>query len=184
MRLIEVELGGAWRSYVTNVLEPQRLSVEEVVGVYGLRWKVETAFLQTKRLLDLAYVWVGSINGVKLQIWTTFLFYGVLLDLVDDVAEELQVRMEEVSVEMVYRGLYYYVQARAQGYGGMAARFLAEEAKLLGIVKRRGKRQDVEAEVRQALAETTKPPLTNTPIPKPVAIALAPALCEDTRLAP
>lgn len=164
VRLVEVYLNGAWRSYLTNVLDPSRLSVVEVVALYGERWQVETVFLETKRLLDLAYLWVGSLNGVQLQVWTTFLFYGVLRDLVDEVAEELKVAAEQVSVEMVYRGLYYYVLARAQGYEGTAAAYLAREAKGLGVLKRERKRPDVMHLVRQALVLPLPPPtLTSEP---------------------
>ena len=137
MRLIEVEVNGRWRRYLTNVLDPKQLSIVEVVAVYDARWKIETAFLHIKRLLALSYVWVGSQNGVWLQVVATFLMYALLIDLCDDVAEALGVRLEQVSVEMVYRGLYHYVVALAQAdYEGNAASYLAREAKGLGILKR------------------------------------------------
>jgi Transposase DDE domain len=80
VRLGEVYVGGAWRASLTNVLDPQRLSVVDVVDLYQYRWQIETAFLLVKRLLDLAYLWVGSLNGVHLQVWATWLFYAVLID--------------------------------------------------------------------------------------------------------
>ncbi len=40
--------------------------------------RVEDAFLLTKRLLGLAYIWVGDSNGVKIQILATWIFYAVL----------------------------------------------------------------------------------------------------------
>jgi hypothetical protein len=33
--------------------------------------------------------WTGSLKGIKLQIWGTWLFYAVLVDLGDAVADEL-----------------------------------------------------------------------------------------------
>ena len=51
-------------------------------------------------------------------------------------AEVLQLPLSRVSVEMVSRSLYFYAQATAQGYTDSAAQYLAEDAKLLGIVKR------------------------------------------------
>jgi Transposase DDE domain len=136
VRLIEVYIDGAWRHYVTNVLDPRQLSIVEVVELYDYRWRIETAFLLVKRLLDLAYLWVGSQNGVQLQIWATWLYYAVLIDLCDDVAELLQLPLSRISVEMVSRSLYFYVQAVDQGYSGDAASYLAREAKDLGIIKR------------------------------------------------
>lgn len=48
-----------------------------------------SAFNTAKRLLGLSYLWTGSINGVKLQVWATWLFYAILIDLADDIADEL-----------------------------------------------------------------------------------------------
>ncbi|MDY6786159.1 MAG: IS4 family transposase, partial [Cyanobacteriota bacterium] len=59
-----------------------------------------------KRLLGLSYLWTGSINGIQLQLWATWLFYVVLIDLADEVADELALSTERISVEMVFRGLY------------------------------------------------------------------------------
>ena len=103
--------------------------------MYEQRWHIETAFALVKRLLGLSYLWVGSINGVQLQVWATWLYYAVLIDLCDEVAEILQLPLERISVEMVSRSLYFYVQATAQGYTGTAAQHFAQAAKLLGIVK-------------------------------------------------
>lgn len=159
VRLIEVYLHGTWHAYLTNVLDPQQLSVAEVVVLYSYRWRIETTFLLVKRLLDLAYLWVGSLNGVQLQVWATWLFYAILIDLCDDVAEVLQLPLTDVSVEMVYRGLYHYVQATADGYPGTAAAYLAHEARSLGILKRKRPRSqpDLAEQVQQALRAESLP---------------------------
>ena len=47
----------------------------------------EETFNTLKRLLGLSYLWTGSINGIQLQLWATWLFYVVLIDLADRVAE-------------------------------------------------------------------------------------------------
>jgi hypothetical protein len=159
MRLIEVYVNGRWQRYLTNVLDPQRLSIVEVVALYGARWSIETTFLLVKRLLDLAYVWVGSLNGVRVQVYATFLFYAILLDVCDDVAEQLELALEQISVEMVYRGLYHYVTAVGQDlYRGDAPSYLAREAKGLGIIKRQRKRDgpSVTEQIRRAVVA---PPL-------------------------
>jgi hypothetical protein len=160
MRLVEVYLNGRWQRYLTNVLDPQRLSVVEVLALYDARWSVETTFLLVKRLLDLAYVWVGSLNGVKVQVFATFLFYAILIDLCDDVAEQLGLALEQISVEMVYRGLYHYVTALAQQlYEGDAPSYLAREAKGLGIIKRQRSRDgpSLSEQIRRALVAPTLP---------------------------
>jgi hypothetical protein len=159
MRLVEVLVNGRWQRYLTNVLDPKRLSIVEVVALYDARWSVETSFLLVKRLLDLAYVWVGSLNGVKVQVFATFLFYAILIDLCDDVAEQLGLPLEQISVEMVYRGLYHYVTAVDQQlFRGDAPTYLAREAKGLGIIKRQRPRDgpSVTEQIRRAVVA---PPL-------------------------
>ncbi len=174
-RLIEVciedEAGKrVWYQYLTNVLDPSMLSVEEVVEVYRNRWCIETAFKETKRLLGLSYLWVGSRNGVELQVWGTWLFYCVLLDLCDDVATLLKVPLERVSVEMVYRGLYHYVQALHNGVVDKdvgAAAYLAQRAGWLGIIKQKRKSRppNITARARAAVAVLLLADLTSHDLP-------------------
>ena len=101
VRLIEIQVGGRWFRYLTNVLDPQLLPAEYVAELYGQRWRIEDAFNVVKRLLGLAYFWVGSINGVQIQVWGTWILYAVLVDLTDQVAEVLNRPFSEISMEMV-----------------------------------------------------------------------------------
>ncbi len=57
-----------------------------------------------KRLLGLAYFWTGSMYGILLQVWSTWMVYGILVDLTDAVAEALERPWLDLSLEMVYRG--------------------------------------------------------------------------------
>jgi hypothetical protein len=63
--------------------------------------------LLTKRLLGAAYLWVGHRNGVQIQILSTLIFYTVLNRLVGEVAIALNQPKEKISVEIVFRSLYY-----------------------------------------------------------------------------
>lgn len=111
LRLIEVRSGKTWHSYLTSVLDPHVLPPYVVADLYRRRWRIEDAFNTVKRLLGLSYLWTGSINGIKLQIWATWLFYTVLVDLGDAVADELSLPFDEISLEMIYRGLYHFTMA-------------------------------------------------------------------------
>lgn len=139
VRLVEVLYRGAWYRYLTNVLDPAVLSAEQVVALYGQRWRIEEAFLVVKRLLGLAYLWVGSLNGIQTQVWATWLLYAVLVDLTDDVAEALQQSFDTLSLEMVFRGLYHFTQAYNRGQATEPVPYLAANAKRLGILKRKRK---------------------------------------------
>jgi hypothetical protein len=136
VRLIEVLYHGVWYRYLTNELDPQRLPVEYVVALYRQRWRIEDAYAIVKRLLGLAYFWGGAQNAVELQLWATWLLYAVLVDLTDAVAEALEQPVAQVSLEMVYRSLYFFTQAYHRGEATDVVRYLAAHAKRLGILKR------------------------------------------------
>jgi hypothetical protein len=138
VRLIELQIGSRWQRYLTNVLDPRQLPPLAVRDLYAQRWRIEDAFLQVKRLLGLAYLWTGSVNGLQLQLWATWLLYAVLVDLADAVAEVKQRPLDQISLEMVFRGLYHFTIAHAQGKArDPVAYFAAPENADLGIVKRR-----------------------------------------------
>jgi len=104
--------------------------------LYARRWRIEETFLTLKRLLGLSYLWTGSGNGIQLQLWTTWLFYVVLIDLADEVASELAIPFEDISVEMVFRGLYHFAVAYEQGKATDPVTYLtARENQDLGVVK-------------------------------------------------
>ena len=131
---------GTWYRYLTNVLSPEQLSAEEVCDLYRRRWTIEEAFLLTKKLLGLAYLWVGNKNGVQIQIICTLIFYTVLNQLVGEVAIALNQPNEKISVEMVFRSLYYIAKAIAKDEKPDTVNYLAERAKLFGLVKAERKR--------------------------------------------
>ena len=139
VRLIQVLYKGKWYRYLTNELDPERLPAPYVVALYWQRWRIEDAYSIAKRLLGLVYFWVGSQNGVQLQLWATWLLYAVLVDRTDAVAEELNRPFAAISMEMVYRSLYYFAQAYHRGEASDPVAYLASNAKWLGVLKRKRK---------------------------------------------
>jgi hypothetical protein len=71
------------------------------------------------------YLWTGSLNGIKLQIWGTWLFYGVLVDLGDAVADEMSLPFESIPLEMIYRGLYHFQVAHHKGLAADPVKYFA-----------------------------------------------------------
>jgi hypothetical protein len=136
LRLIEVHSGKIWHSYLTSVLNPHILPPYVVADLYRRRWRIEEAFNTVKRLLGLSYLWTGSLNGIQLQIWGTWIFYAILVDLGDTVADQLSLPIDSISLEMIYRGLYHFYVARQQGKATDPIEyFAAPENRDLGIVK-------------------------------------------------
>jgi hypothetical protein len=139
VRLIEILYRGKWYRYLTNELDDKKLPTAYVVALYWQRWRIEDAYNIVKRLLGLAYFWRGSQNAVEMQVWATWLLYVILIDLADAVAEALNQPFSAISLEMVYRSLYFFTNARQRGETNDVVAYFAAEAKFLGIIKRRRK---------------------------------------------
>lgn len=139
LRLIQLLYKGKWYRYLTNELDAERLPTPYVVALYWQRWRIEDAYHIVKRLLGLAYFWVGSQNGVELQLWATWLLYAVLVDLTDAVAEHLNKPFAAISIEMVYRSIYYFATAYHRCETTDPIAYLADNALWLGILKRERK---------------------------------------------
>jgi len=144
VRVVEIRFGRHWYRYMTSVLDPEILPPFVVADLYRRRWRIEDAFNTVKRLLNLSYLWTGSINGIQLQIWATWLFYAILVDLGDEVANEMAVPFDRISLEMLFRGLYHFMQAYNKGKAtDPVAYFAASENQDLAIVKRIRKKTPV-----------------------------------------
>ncbi len=119
------------------MLDPEVLPPFVVADLYYRRWRMEEAFATVKRLLGLSYVWTGSIHGIKLQIWAAWLFFAVLVDLGDAVADELGLPFERIALAMLYQGLYHFGVARQKGIASEPVSCSAAvENQDLGIVKK------------------------------------------------
>jgi hypothetical protein len=136
LRLIEVRFGQVWYQYLTSVLDPAILPPVVVADLYRRRWRIEEAFNTTKRLLNLSYLWTGSLNGIQLQIWATWLFYALLVDLGDAVADQIGVPFDRISLEMLLRGLYHFSRAYNRGLASDPVAYFADPANQdLDVVK-------------------------------------------------
>lgn len=131
-----------WHWWVTTELDAQRLPAEQVIALYDQRWRIEEVFLQVKRLLNLSYLWGSTANAIAVQVWTTLVVYGVLVDLCAELGTALGVPTERISVELTYRSLYHYARACQQGETRGLVAWLSDPAQGdLGLVKRERKRQ-------------------------------------------
>jgi len=137
LRLIEVRFGKVWYQYLTSVLDPTVLPPFVVADLYRRRWRIEEAFNTVKRLLNLSYLWTGSVNGIQLQIWASWLFYALLVDLGDAVADRMGLPFDRISLEMLYRGFYHFTRAYSNGLTTDPVTYFADPANRdLGVVKR------------------------------------------------
>lgn len=140
VRQVSVKWGESWYRYLTNVLDDQKLTARQVSELYRSRWRIEEAFFVTKRLLGLSYLWGGSKNVAEIQIYATWLFYGVLRSVSAEVAQGLKEPLERISIEMVFRSFYHFKRSQEMGEEPELIEFLVKHARLLSLVKAKSKR--------------------------------------------
>lgn len=105
VRLIEVELSGVWYRYVTNVLDPGRLSVTEVVQLYARRWDIELAFKTLKVDLGVGVLWSAKWDLILTQVWAALILYQIAQSIRMQVAARAAVDPFDVSLKLMLQAL-------------------------------------------------------------------------------
>lgn len=82
---------------LTNVLDPTRLTAEEALALYPWRWKVERLFFDLKEVLNLHRFYLGSPNGVALQVYAAAVVHTAFRLAQGQVAEAAGLAPEEIS---------------------------------------------------------------------------------------
>ena len=140
VRLVAVLYQGKWYRYLSNEVNAGCLPVPYLVALYWQRWRIEDAYNMVKRLLGLAFFWCGAQNAVEMQLAATWILYAVLVDLTDAVAQALNRRFAALSMEMVYRSLYFFTQAYPRGEATDVVAYLAAHAEQFALIKRQRNR--------------------------------------------
>jgi hypothetical protein len=103
VRLIQFWLHGRHYRYLTNVLDPQRLPLAEVVGLYARRWDIELAFRVLKDHLNLHHLWSAKPQVVQVQLWCCLILAQVYHALQVEIAGQAGVEVFEVSLDLLVR---------------------------------------------------------------------------------
>lgn len=103
VRLIQFEHQGITYRYLTNVLDPNRLSMSEAARLYARRWDIELAFKALKGELGLHLWWSSHPILVLQQLWAALILAQVLHALHLRVAAEAGVELFEVSLPVLVK---------------------------------------------------------------------------------
>lgn len=66
---------GNWWSYVTNLINEEDLSPEDIAELYSLRWRIELFFRHLKHTLNMGHWFAESENGVQAQLYAALMGY-------------------------------------------------------------------------------------------------------------
>jgi len=97
VRYVELFIDGEWWGYITNMLDPKQFPAHHVYATYKQRWEIERCFSVLKVTLGMRNLFLSSINGIKWQIWSTFLAYQLIQTVRCKLAGKLKVQPDCIS---------------------------------------------------------------------------------------
>lgn len=102
LRSIKFQYGSKRYEALTNVLDPERLSAEDVVDLYPLRWGIERMFFDLKEVLNLHRFYCGSPNAVGMQVYAAALVYVAFRVAQAEIAKEHGMAPEDISTQKLF----------------------------------------------------------------------------------
>jgi len=101
VRLVQFYHHGRLHRYLTNVLDPQQLSLAEVARLYARRWDIELAFGVLKEHLQVSQVWSAKWEVVQVQLWCGLLLAQLFHGLQVQLAAQEGVDPFDVSIDLL-----------------------------------------------------------------------------------
>lgn len=97
LRWLRWRKGRESREMLTNVLEPERLSIQDALSLFPWRWKVERVFYDLKEVLNLHRFYTSSANGVAMQVYAAALVHTAFRVAQGQIAQAIGTEPEEIS---------------------------------------------------------------------------------------
>jgi len=110
VRLVSLRLGDKTYQYITNVLDPRRLTPLDMVRLYGRRWDIEMAINLVKTHLNLHLLWSGKTVVILQQVWAVLIIAQILQALHLEIAGRAGVDPAEVSMALLVQYLPFFAQ--------------------------------------------------------------------------
>jgi len=118
LRWVRIWGPGFDRTLITNVLEPQRLTPEQLMAAYRRRWSVERMYLAMKEVLELNHLYNCSPAAVGQQVYATAILYNTLRTSQAQIAATAGIAPEILSVDKLFPTLIdHYIQATSFALG-------------------------------------------------------------------
>jgi hypothetical protein len=101
VRLVQFYHHGRLHRYLTNVLDPQQLSLADLARLYARSFDIELAFCLLKEHLQLSQVWSAKWEVVQVQVWCGLLLAQLFHGLQVQLAAQEGVEPFDVSIELL-----------------------------------------------------------------------------------
>lgn len=130
VRLVTFTINRTHFRYLTNVLDPQQLSLHDIAVLYARRWDIELAFKMLKRHLNLHLIWSGKPTVILQQLWAALIIAQLLHAVQLEIAGLAQVDPFDVSLDLLTR----YVPSLARE-GKDPIQMIVDDGRRMGIIR-------------------------------------------------
>ncbi len=130
VRLVRLSDGIGVRMYLTNVCDPQLLSLGEVAQLYARRWDIELAFRLLKDYLGMSHWWSSKQELILVQIWVVLILSHIVYALRERIAMAATCEPCEVSVPLLVELL-----PKLCSHSELQLEQLVQEGRHLGLVR-------------------------------------------------
>lgn len=101
VRLVQFYQNGHLHRYLTNVLDPEQLSLSDIATLYARRWDIELAFTLLKEHLHGNQLWSAKWSVIQVQIWCGLLLAQLFHGLQVQLAIQAGVEPFEISIDLL-----------------------------------------------------------------------------------
>ncbi len=130
VRMVHIAHGGVGHRYITNVLDPKLLSIQQMAQLYARRWDIERAFLLLKQWLGIHLLWSSKPQVILAQVWACVILAQVIQAIRVQVAALAEVQICEVSVPLLMEYMSQWNGPAEEGW-----RRCVEQGRRLGIIR-------------------------------------------------
>lgn len=163
-RLIEVELAGKTRRFITSILDVQRYSAKELAARYCQRWEIELGFREIKQSLQGSVPVLRSRQPdlVRQELWGVLIAYTLIRRLMRLMAQKIKVEPLRIGFHVAAIAIIEILRFAPLETAGTMPRRLAtlfEQAHLFVIPHRRTDRSFPRAVKRRVAKYPIKMPV-------------------------
>src|SRR5258708_37428642 len=101
VRLVQFYQHGRLHRYLSNVLDPQQLSLADIARLYARSFDIELAFGVLKEHLHVSQLWSAKWEVVQVQIWCALLLAQLFHGLQVQLAAQEGVEPFDVSIDLL-----------------------------------------------------------------------------------
>jgi hypothetical protein len=130
VRLVQFYHHGRLHRDLTNVLDPQQLSLADIARLYARRWDSELAFCLLKEHLQVSQLWSAKWEVVQVQIWCALLLAQLVHGLQVHLAAQEGVDPFDVSIDLLVEVVPRLVQ---RGIAPLPS--LGQRGRELGLIR-------------------------------------------------